>query len=295
MHRLSFSLAAAVALLFCFETPASAQYSQPFSVVSSGATNASGGNYTNRGTVGQAVVGRPSGGNYTTGQGFWYLLGSSASGASLADLDVLLAGLYAGGGAMTAAAGIPTAQPFNTGPWNYSGTESVGSVPSGVADWVLVRLYNGSQVLQAQRAAFVKTDGSVTDLDGTSAVEFAGLAPGSYFIVIDSRNHLAVRSASTQSFSAGGTTAVNFETSASAAFGTNAVQSLGGGLFGMRAGDVNADGSVDALDALVIEAAKGASTGYVPSDLDGDNDVDNADLLAYWLVSNGFFSYAPGF
>ena len=29
---------------------------------------------------------------------------------------------------------IPLGQPFNATPWSYTGTESVGSIPSGVVD-----------------------------------------------------------------------------------------------------------------------------------------------------------------
>ncbi|MGC8866527.1 MAG: hemoblobin-interacting domain-containing protein, partial [Bacteroidales bacterium] len=35
---------------------------------------------------------------------------------------------------------IPLNQPYNTAPWNYSGTESVASVPANIVDWVLVEL-----------------------------------------------------------------------------------------------------------------------------------------------------------
>ena len=36
---------------------------------------------------------------------------------------------------------IPTTQPYNIAPWNYTGTESVTTIPnSNVIDWVLVEL-----------------------------------------------------------------------------------------------------------------------------------------------------------
>ena len=35
---------------------------------------------------------------------------------------------------------IPTTQPYSGAPWSYSGTESVGSIPALVVDWILVEL-----------------------------------------------------------------------------------------------------------------------------------------------------------
>ena len=36
---------------------------------------------------------------------------------------------------------IPLGQPYNVSPWNYTGTEQVGSIPNAnVVDWVLVEL-----------------------------------------------------------------------------------------------------------------------------------------------------------
>ncbi len=35
---------------------------------------------------------------------------------------------------------VPLNQPYNTAPWNYTGTESVVSVPALAIDWVLIEL-----------------------------------------------------------------------------------------------------------------------------------------------------------
>ena len=42
-----------------------------------------------------------------------------------------------------------------------------------------------------RRAAFLKKDGSVVDLDGSSDLKFA-VDPGEYYIVIEHRNHLPI-------------------------------------------------------------------------------------------------------
>ena len=90
---------------------------------------------------------------------------------------------------------MPTDQPYYAAPWNYSGNEHVGSIPSGVVDWVLVELRSDTTTTTATRAAFVKSDGTVVDTDGTSAVAFVSVPAGSYYVVIRHRNHLAVMSA----------------------------------------------------------------------------------------------------
>ena len=48
------------------------------------------------------------------------------------------------------------------------------------------------------RAAFVREDGLIVDVDGVSPVAFKGFAAGNYFITIRHRNHLGVRSATAQ-------------------------------------------------------------------------------------------------
>ncbi len=60
------------------------------------------------------------------------------------DLSVFLEGPFNGTDMNADLAGLPDfplAQPFNTAPWNYAGTESVLSVPNAdVVDWVLVEM-----------------------------------------------------------------------------------------------------------------------------------------------------------
>lgn len=89
---------------------------------------------------------------------------------------------------------LPHAQPYGASPWNYSGTENVSAfLDSGIVDWVLVELRaaspNGSVV--ARRAGFVLADGTLTDLDGASPIAL-NIIPGSYYLVVRHRNHLAI-------------------------------------------------------------------------------------------------------
>ncbi len=66
-----------------------------------------------------------------------------------------------------------------------------------IVDWVLVQLHRTSDnVVVSQRAALVQRDGDVVDTDGSSPVNIAGNAAGSYYVSIKHRNHVGVRIAS---------------------------------------------------------------------------------------------------
>ncbi|MDX1702139.1 MAG: LamG domain-containing protein, partial [Melioribacteraceae bacterium] len=92
---------------------------------------------------------------------------------------------------------IPIYQPFMNSNLNYNGPEYVISIPnSNIADWILVSLRsdtNASSIIE-RRAAFLKKDGSIVDLDGISQLQFP-IDPGEYYIVIEHRNHLPIMSA----------------------------------------------------------------------------------------------------
>jgi PKD repeat protein len=94
---------------------------------------------------------------------------------------------------------LPTQQPFNAAPWNYTGTES-GTIPANAVDWVLVDLRNSANINQvvARKAVLLLNDGSLQDV-GTplqnNRVAFAGLASNqSYFVVLRHHSHQTIAS-----------------------------------------------------------------------------------------------------
>jgi hypothetical protein len=91
---------------------------------------------------------------------------------------------------------IPKHQPFNLLPWSYTGSEEVITVPENVVDWVLVELRTGTEKGSAEswRAGFLKNNGLVVDLDGTSDLGFENLTGNKYYVVIYHRNHVSVMS-----------------------------------------------------------------------------------------------------
>ncbi|MCD4698921.1 MAG: DNRLRE domain-containing protein, partial [Bacteroidales bacterium] len=63
---------------------------------------------------------------------------------------------------------LPLSQPYDTPPWNYSGTENVASIPGDVVDWILVEFRDAPNAASATlltsiatQAAFVNNNGEV--------------------------------------------------------------------------------------------------------------------------------------
>jgi hypothetical protein len=212
----------------------------------------------------------------------------------MVNTKVWLEGPYTSGTMSTAlntAGWIPLSQPYSSAPWNYAGTESVSNIPPNVVDWMLVELRSGisSGTKVAARATFVTSDGSVVDRDGASPVAFAGVSPGSYYVVVRHRNHLAIMTASAVALSAS-SSLYNFTISQNAAYSTDyglypPMKDLGDGKFGMCAGDVNGDGTVyylgpgndrGALLAGIGGSVNGMASGYISQDV-------NLDGSAYYL------------
>lgn len=140
---------------------------------------------------------------------------------------------------------IPLKQPYGT-QFAYNGQERVSAIPANVTDWVMVELRdaNTPATLIAQRAAFVRNDGTVIDLDGTAAIGFKGVPAGNYYVAIRHRNHLGIRTPAALNLTLNGTPAAhNYSTAQSQAYqngsiSTNpAMKDMGNGLFAMWCGN----------------------------------------------------------
>ncbi len=204
-----------------------------------------------------------------------------------ANLKVFLQGPYSAGtmsNTLNLSGLIPLTQPYNTSPWNYSGTESVGSIPADVVDWVLVELRTGTAAGTkiASRAGFLKTDGTIVEVDGMSKLGFPG-ARGTYYVVVRHRNHLAIMSSLDNALVSANSELYDFTTAQTQAYGTNPMKDFGDGAFGMIAGDVNCDCSVkynlSGNDRVAIYSKIGGSnvnasiSGYYSEDINMDGTV----------------------
>lgn len=192
---------------------------------------------------------------------------------------------------------IPLSQPYNTSPWDYSGTESVGSIPAGVVDWVLLELRQAAEAANAteatileKKAAFLKSDGSVVDLDGTSVVQFSSSLSGgnNLYVVVRHRNHLAIMSNTGASLN-GDTYEYDFTTAVTQAYGgTNGYKEISTSVFGMVAGDANSDQSIyinDYTDFWI--PATGFNNSYNCVDFNLDGQVYINDYTDYWIPNSG--------
>lgn len=208
-------------------------------------------------------------------------------------------------------------QPFNTAPFNYTGTESVlapafdaTAATTDKVDWVLVELRDATTpaTVVARRAGFIREDGRIVDVDGTSDLSFPGIAAGNYHVVVRHRNHLAIRTASPLALNTSTATLYDFTTAQAQAYQsgsitTNAAMfSAGGGVFTLAAGDANRNGNVRYTgvpnDAGVILSKLGGNQGlaqtaqYDPSDLNLDGTVrytgvnNDAGLILTTLGAN---------
>ena len=163
-------------------------------------------------------------------------------------------------------------QPYNTPVFgNYAGTESV---PPGffkstagdtdIVDWILLEVKTSAGSLLSKRAAFVREDGLIVDLDGISPVYMYGVGGGSYNISIRHRNHLGVRTSSLQQFSSVKLGVVptlltyDFSTSQSKAYqnslitGNAAMKDIGGGKFGLWGGNANGANGIRVSGPLAL-------------------------------------------
>ena len=230
------------------------------------------------------------------------------------NVKVILQGPYNNAGAMAvvlrAKAYFPLAQPYNTAPWNYAGTESVASVPANVVDWVLVELRSGtaSSTTVMKKAGFVLSDGSVVGTDGINPIAFSGLDINNYYIVVRHRNHLAIMSATAQPLSS--TSALyDFTTGLTQAYGLSPMLLAIDGKAVMVGGDVNTNGTARANgpasvnDLTILINFLGASTLNVYSSYDvnldgvaranGPSTVNDASKLSSYLGAGTYTSKVP--
>lgn len=92
---------------------------------------------------------------------------------------------------------LPTAQPFNRAPWNYSGTETLGTLaPDSIVDWILVEMrdVNDQTIVLSTQAGLLLKGGEIVQPDGHSLIQIPQQLQ-SFYLVIHNWNHLAVMSA----------------------------------------------------------------------------------------------------
>lgn len=143
---------------------------------------------------------------------------------------------------------IPQNQPYNISPYNYYGTEQVNVFAPNIVDWVLVELREPSDlsIIKARRAALLRNDGMIVDIDGSTTIDFVNIVAGSYYITLYHYTHLAVISA--QPVILPNSQIYDFTSSASAALGIQQLKPIGGSIYALHAGDYDHSGVINNLD-----------------------------------------------
>ena len=219
------------------------------------------------------------------------------------DLTVLLEGPHNGGGIMTTALNSSGAledsakqHPYEASPWFNPSTDSVAAgffaANPTVVDWVHVELWGGGTIpsiaFETSGVGLLLDDGSVVDpSDPAKPLILTPSSGGSFYVAVYHRNHLAAISASPVLFNPPSvfTGLYDFTDSMSKAYGTSPMRDLGGGFFGLFAGDSDADGQIIANDFNTwLADTKIGATGYLPSDFNMDGQVNAADFNV-WLAN----------
>ena len=209
-------------------------------------------------------------------------------------VKVFLQGPYIGNSTMSTILNskglIPTSQPYNNPPWNYNGTESVSQIPSGVVDWILLKLKENDSTSVETRAAFLKSNGNIVDLDGTSPVTFKDILPSNYFVAVKHRNHLSVMSSDPLTIT-NNTITYDFTTDSSkfygGYFGSKLLGTTPTKVWGMIASDGNSDGFVNAEDLNLTWRPENGFDQYLRGDYNLDGYVNAIDKNLFWRSNNG--------
>ena len=221
-------------------------------------------------------------------------------GNKLLNVKVFLEGAYDGVSStmkttLKSSGVLPLAQPYTVAPWNYTGTESVTTIPADIVDWILVELRDaatpanailGSNLPGWPKAFFLKSDGSIVDLDGTSLPTIGSpTITGNLYVVIRHRNHLPILSAIGATL-VGDVYSYDFTTGLAQAFGGIASYKIVGSKTVMVAGDIYHDENIFVSDYNNWATAFGETNGYHNSDLDMDKNVFVSDYNK-WATNFG--------
>ena len=189
--------------------------------------------------------------------------------------------------------------PYSNLPWNHTGTEGVLSFSNpDVTDWVLVDFRDASSAGTAlpgtsigTKAALLLKNGQVISPYGGLPLYLNSTVNNNLYIVIQHRNHLGILSANPVT-EAGGMYSYDFTNGSGQAYGTDAQKNMGGGIYGMKGGDANADSIVDLADK-VVWASQAGTRGYKSGDFDMDGQVNNPDKNDVWIGNIGAESQVP--
>ncbi|MBW6501175.1 MAG: HYR domain-containing protein, partial [Bacteroidales bacterium] len=209
----------------------------------------------------------------------------------------------------------PAGQPYSIAPWLYPGGEGAlydsggdpsmadAGYPATVVDWVLVSLRTdpeGTGGPVCQKAALLHSDGHIEFVTGFDCCDLD--LTGTYYLVIEHRNHLIVMSPEPLPI-VGGKITYDFRSTQSYIFNSGFDVSVGQkevlpGVFAMYAGNGNqtatssSDTDINFDDRTYWEGQNGTIGRYRNGDynLNGDTNYNDRTL---WEFNNGRFTSVP--
>ncbi len=182
---------------------------------------------------------------------------------------------------------LPLDQPFNTTPWNYTGTEAVVNntdIPNHTVDWVLVELrdvLDNSIVIDAA-AGFLKRNGEIVNVASNyqKSLVFYGVEPNeSYYALVRARNHLATMTA--MPINLPNNLPYDFTSGIAQVFGVNQMIEVGPGVYAQYAGDMDANGIINYTDFNVYSSQVLQNNQYLPADLEFNRTITTSDFELY--------------
>jgi hypothetical protein len=145
----------------------------------------------------------------------------------------------------------------------------------------------------SRQAGFLLNDGSIVDIDGSSMLRFDVVVNDNLFVIVHHRNHLGIMSANPVIQTAGNYMH-DFTTGSGQAHGDiNAQKQILPGVWGMIAGDINADGIINMADKSPEWEVLAGEAGYHQADLNFDGQVNNMDKDDFLIPNQGNSSYTP--
>ena len=189
----------------------------------------------------------------------------------------------------------PAGQPYSGAPWNYTGSETVTTYAADVVDWVLVS-FRTSPVLGAtvfRAAGLLHSNGTITFPNPCIS-----LPTGSFYVVIEHRNHLGIMSPSavpvvnnTMNFDF--TTGQSFVLTNPPSFGqkvksTSWMMYAGDG----KKGTTTTNYDINFSDSQLWKLESGIFDQYRYGDFNMDADINFNDSQL-WKLNNGRYSGVP--
>ena len=191
----------------------------------------------------------------------------------------------------------PIGQPYKGAPWNYAGTEgdTISTYPTTVTDWVLVSFRTDTTTTTApyRMAGWLHEDGTITFPQGC-----INIPNGSYFILIEHRNHLGALSYRKADVIGN---VVNFDFTIADSYVQINPPSFGQKLKGTTWVMYAADGKKDTPitnfdinfnDSQLWKVQSGIFDQYKFGDFNLDADVNFLDNQL-WKINNGKYSGVP--